>query len=341
MDRARYTPTLAVWNYHEDDMHVPMIRALGVPLHWFPTGLSRIGKLAAFRRLVRQLQPELIHSYSFYTNFAAYCGARGTPAVAVGSIRNDFILDKKWTGLVLGRLSARWPAQQICNSSRAAENARQSGGFFVPRRPFVVRNGLDLKRFQSSSVMTHEATRILAVGYLLPAKRWDRLLLAALKLKQRGLDCIIRIAGDGPLEASLEQEARNLGVTDCVRFIGHTNDIPTLLSDSAFLVHTSDNEGCPNAVMEAMACGRAVVAMDAGDIPHLVEDGKTGFVVRRGDIETLVERMVTLIADRDLCRRMGEAARAKAEQDFGLNRLVEETLTAYRAAGWKDTSQWD
>jgi len=341
MDRARYTPTLAVWNYHEDDMHVPMIRALGVPLHWFPTGLSRIGKLAAFRRLVRQLQPELIHSYSFYTNFAAYCGARGTPAVAVGSIRNDFILDKKWTGLVLGRLSARWPAQQICNSSRAAENARQSGGFFVPRRPFVIRNGLDLKRFQSSSVMTHEATRILAVGYLLPAKRWDRLLLAALKLKQRGLDCIIRIAGDGPLEASLEQEARNLGVTDCVRFIGHTNDIPTLLSDSAFLVHTSDNEGCPNAVMEAMACGRAVVAMDAGDIPHLVEDGKTGFVVRRGDIETLVERMVTLIADRDLCRRMGEAARTKAEQDFGLNRLVEETLTAYRAAGWKDTSQWD
>ena len=88
--------------------------------------------------------------------------------------------------------------------------------------------------------------------------------------------------------------------------------------------------------MEAMACGRAVVAMDAGDIPSLVEDGKTGFVVRRGDDAKLVGSHGALITDRDLCRRMGEAGRAKAEREFGLDRLVSETLAAYRAAGWKD-----
>jgi glycosyltransferase involved in cell wall biosynthesis len=88
--------------------------------------------------------------------------------------------------------------------------------------------------------------------------------------------------------------------------------------------------------MEAMACGRAVVAMDAGDIPHLVEDGKTGFVVRRGDDATLVARLITLITDWQLCQSMGEASRARAEREFSLDRLVSETLAAYKAAGWKD-----
>src|SRR5205807_139687 len=154
MDRERYSPAVAAWKYQDKDIHVPLTRALGVPLHSFTPGFSRTARHAAFRGLVKQLEPEVVHSYSFYTNFAAYWGARGTNAVAVGSIRNDFILDKKWTGPLLGRLSARWPGQQICNSSKAAENVRRSGGFFVPRQPHVVRNGLDLKRFQSFPLMT-------------------------------------------------------------------------------------------------------------------------------------------------------------------------------------------
>ena len=86
-----------------------------------------------------------------------------------------------------------------------------------------------------------------------------------------------------------------------------------------------------------MACGRAVVATDAGEVPSLVEDGTTGFVVPRGDEARLVERLVTLLADRALCRSMGEAGRAKAEREFGLDHLITETLAAYGAAGWKDS----
>ena len=134
----------------------------------------------------------------------------------------------------------------------------------------------------------------------------------------------------------MEQQARALRVTDCVEFIGYTENVPGLLANARFLVHTADSEGCPNVVMEAMACGRAVVATDAGDIPSLVEDGKTGFVVPRGDEAALLARLETLMTDHDLCRRMGEAGRAKAERQFGLDRLVSETLAAYRTMGWKD-----
>ena len=89
-------------------------------------------------------------------------------------------------------------------------------------------------------------------------------------------------------------------------------------------------------MIEAMVCGRAVVATDVGDVPLLVENGKTGFAVCCGDDAMLVTRLATLITDRDLCRRMGNAGRVKAEQEFGLERLVAETLAAYRAVGWKD-----
>ena len=117
---------------------------------------------------------------------------------------------------------------------------------------------------------------------------------------------------------------------------GYSDDVPGELAAATFAVHLAAAEGCPNAVMEAMACGRAVVAMAAGDVPALVEDGKTGFVVPQDDEARLVHCLATLITDRQLCRRMGEAGRRKAEQAFGLERLVAETLAAYRVAGWRE-----
>jgi glycosyltransferase involved in cell wall biosynthesis len=156
------------------------------------------------------------------------------------------------------------------------------------------------------------------------------------EVRHKGAECRVRIAGDGPERTRLERQAQELGVSKCVEFIGATLDVPGLLEKSRFLVHTSDTEGCPNAVIEAMACSRPVVAMDAGDIPFLVEHGTSGFVVSRGDETTFAERVFQLLSDDGLCHRMGLAARARAEQEFGLRSLVNETLNAYKGAGWKD-----
>jgi L-malate glycosyltransferase len=176
----------------------------------------------------------------------------------------------------------------------------------------------------------------LSIGYLLPIKRWDRLLDAAQKLQQKGLDFRIKIAGDGPLLAQLKNFANSSGVSDRVEFLGHVNDLSTLLAQSAFVVHTAEAEGSPNAVMEAMASGRAVVAIAAGDVPILVENGRTGFVVPSKNEAELVQRMTQLITDTSLCAEMGRAGRAKAEQEFGLDRLVRGTFEVYRSAGWTD-----
>jgi glycosyltransferase involved in cell wall biosynthesis len=89
--------------------------------------------------------------------------------------------------------------------------------------------------------------------------------------------------------------------------------------------------------MEAMACGLPVVAMDAGDISSLIDDGRTGFVIRQDDEIGLVNRIVQLSNDASLRRSMGRAARVKAEREFGLDRLMRQTLDAYRLAGWSES----
>lgn len=337
MDRDRYQPAVVVWNHNDQEaVFAEKLRSLGVPLYTFPGTFSKTSKLGAFRRLVKELSPEVIHSYSFYLNFAAYWGGLLTLAVAVGALQSDFITEKKNSGIVLGRLNARWPNTHISNNIMAAENVKKASGIFFPKNLFVVRNGLDLKMFKNVNFPDFQRAKILAVGSLRPVKRWDRLLRAAADLRKNGHDFLIRIVGVGPLRSLLEKQSQALELSDFVTFLGYRNDIPDLLADSHILTHTSEREGCPNVVTEAMACGRAVVATDVGDVPFLVDEGKTGFVVGREDQATLSERIGALIKDIALCRRMGEAGRSKAEKEFGLDRLLSETLAVYRAAGWAD-----
>jgi glycosyltransferase involved in cell wall biosynthesis len=119
-----------------------------------------------------------------------------------------------------------------------------------------------------------------------------------------------------------------------VEFKGYIADVKRLLSESDLLVHTSDAEGTPNAIMEAMACARPVVTTDVGDAGALVCNGRSGFVVERDDQKALNDRIGELINSPHLRGDMGKIAREKAETDFALNRLVNETFNAYRQAGW-------
>ena len=335
LDRARYVPLVVVWNYSNADRYVSAIEELGVPVHAMEQQGAR--KLGELRALVHKLRPEVVHSCTFFTNFPAWFATVGTHTVPIGTVRSDYLFDMKETGLVRGSLCSRWPRNQIYNNFLAAANAKREWRALVPRNTVVVRNGVDPHRFFPTAVPSEGRVCIQCVGSLVPVKRWDRVLHAAVELKRRGLDFIIHVAGDGPMFGPLSAEALRLGVSDCVKFLGVVADIPRLLSQASFLVHTSDAEGCPNSVVEAMSCGRAVIATDAGDVSDLIDDGVTGFVVSPADAESLADRMADLIVNRERCRQMGEAAGIKAAEQFGLPRLVTETLAAYRAAGWMDS----
>jgi len=342
LDHARYQPAVVVWNLNPNDKYYRDIEELKIPICGFPADDSPLSKLKALRTLVCQMAPEVIHSYGFHTNFAAYYAAWGTGAVAIGSLRSDFVSATRAGGVLRGALNAKWPICHISNSVVSADAAKRAHGLFTPRYVFVVRNALDLRQFKWVGDTSKKKEYVAAVGSLLPVKRWDRLLRVVQSLKTvTGGGIRLEIAGDGPLRFSLENLAADLGISDLVVFRGAVYDIPAFLRKAKFLVHTSESEGCPNAVMEAMACGLPVVAMDAGEIPYLVEDGRMGFVVRQDDERTFVDRVSRLFADDDLCLRMGAAARDKAQRDFALERLVSDTLTVYRSAGWREGENVD
>ena len=335
LDRPQFKPAVCVWNYAEEDIYVARLKTLGVPVHALPRNGSRLQKLRAFRQMVQALRPEVVHSYSFYTNVAAHFGARGSSVLAVGSVRSDFLRDRSKGGLLLGRLNARWPRRQIFNSYNAREHAERSRGPFVPAQCYVVRNGIDLDVFSPRPVPDEPGLPILGIGSLVPVKRWDRLVKATALLKQRGVDCTVEIIGEGRLRPQLEALANRLGVQERVHFAGYHSEIPAQLQRALFLVHSSDTEGCPNVVMEAMACGRAVVATRVGESKYLVEHERSGFLVAREDVEALADSMETLIKQPALRRQMGIQGRVKAEKEFSLRRLVEQTHAVYRAAGWR------
>lgn len=334
LDRDRYRPSVAVWNFGESDRFVKLLRRLGVPIIGLSSGPAWT-KVLALRRLVGELRAEVVHSYSFYTNVAAALACLGRRSLAVGSIRNNYLYDRARAGWAIGRLSSRWPQHQICNNHAAVDNVERARGAFTPRRLIVVPNGLDLEAFPPVPIPRGGRLVVVGVGSLTTKKRWDRLFEPATAWKRDGIDVVVRIVGGGPLRAELEEQSSHMGLSGSVEFLGDVVDVAGQLGRGSFVIHVAEDEGCPNSVMEAMAVGRAVVATDAGDAALLVDDGITGFVVPQDSAELLDRRVRQLVASADLRESMGRAARQKAERDFGLDRLLEHTLAAYEAVGWR------
>jgi glycosyltransferase involved in cell wall biosynthesis len=137
------------------------------------------------------------------------------------------------------------------------------------------------------------------------------------------------VVGDGPERAQLEALAGQLGLADRVHLAGHQQDVRPWLAALDVLVLSSDWEGMPNALLEAMAAGLPIVATAVGGVPEVVVDGATGLLVPPGDPSALAEAITRLLRDPDLRRTMGQAGRARVERRFSINETVRLTEELY------------
>ena len=160
------------------------------------------------------------------------------------------------------------------------------------------------------------------VGTLAPIKRHDLLMGAMALLKDPRARTLI--VGAGPLRADLERMAAARNLSHAVRFAGRREDVPALLSAMDAFVCCSDAECMSNAVLEAMAAGKPVIATDVGDNNRILRGG-TGMVVPPGSAQRLAEAVRLVMDDPDTARRLGKAASLKA-QEFDMAR----TLGLYR-----------
>lgn len=174
----------------------------------------------------------------------------------------------------------------------------------------VMAGGIDRRRFAVKTIAPTED--LVMVGRLAPVKRVD-LFLAAIACALRQLpELTAVVVGDGAERPNLEMRARELGLEGRVRFVGHQVDVAPWLARARALVLSSDSEGLPLSVIEAMTAGLPVVVSDVGDLPDLIEDGVNGFLVKERTPQVFSERIVRLLRDDALRARFSEAARRAA-----------------------------
>ncbi len=174
--------------------------------------------------------------------------------------------------------------------------------------------------------------RLLCVGRLIPIKGHIVLLRAFAAAKRQLAALELDIAGRGPLEPALRALARELGVGDAVRFLGHVTPIQGAIEESSVVVVPSMGEGFGMVALEAMERARPVIAAAIGGLGEIVRDGETGVLVPPGEAEPLAEAIVRVAGDPELAQRMGAAGRERALSRFLQSFCTERTELLYADA---------
>ena len=324
-----------VYSLTKGEYYEESLRSLGLAPRW----IGRIGnpgaRVVAWAAALRDFSPHVLQSGHFFSNLYVCLVAPLYRAVAIGSIRSDVFQEmkanKRWGPLLL-----RMPPAIIANSFAARRNAEQLG--LPPGKIEILPNVLDLSEFDEASGSTRAPRResdapvVIAVCRLVPAKRLDRL-LRALALARREIPALGGvIVGEGPESGNLHALARELGLLpDAVKFLGRRDDVARLLRDADIVALSSEHEGFPNVVLEAMAAHLPVVTTPSGDSGVIVEHGVTGYVVGGDDIREMARRIVELASDPGLRRKFGDAGREKTVRLYSVDALGGLLLSAYRS----------
>ena len=306
------------------------LRDIGVPLQFVGASRSRFTRLFGISRRTVAFRPGIVQSQHFYTNAYSGLAARIIGARAIGAVRGSGSADIQNCGPGLAGACLRFPHLLAVNS-RAAIRATITVGCPEHKLHYFP-NVIDLEQFRPGQSRGSQPLTILGVGRLGPEKRFDRF-LRVLALLQQSKSTPFRalIVGDGPLRAELEQGARAAGLyPGTVQFCGDVRDISSLYQQAHMLLLTSDHEGTPNVVMEAMASGLPVVATGVGGVPELVQHGTTGFLAEPTDEQGLAAAISKLLMDDALRREMSGRARALIAARHSLNSQPARLEALYR-----------
>jgi sugar transferase (PEP-CTERM/EpsH1 system associated) len=302
-------------------LHAPIRRNLRLPF-----------KLARF---LRHTRTEVVHTHGPYAQFYGAVAARmaGCPVIHT---MHGFPWPRTWRRRLLGRLSNSLTRSIVAVSHDLSDYAL--GELQVPaERLHVIHNGIECDRF---SLARREAGSrrfdAIMVARLSSEKDFPSLLQAVGLVQQKRPDFRLAIAGDGPLRQEVEDLIEQLRLEQHVELLGNRSDVPSLLTQAEVFVLSTHTEGLSIALLEAMACGKPIVATAVGGNPEVVVDGETGFLVPRDAPQVLASRLLWLTEHPEEARRMGAAGRRRVEQQFNIRRMVESYEDLYcQAAGRK------
>lgn len=294
--------------------------------------------LLAFFNDLKKEKPKIVHGFLFHAYILGTFAAKlaGVPIVIASRRSLGHFKEKKWHYLLAERLANRMTDLIVANSEAVRDDViRQEK--VEPAKVRVVYNGVDPALYEipadpalRTSLGIPEEARIVGVVANLIHYKGHRFLLQAWRtVKQKIPGARLLLVGDGPLRGALEELAQELGLEKEVRFLGSRQDVPRLFALMDVAVLPSLEEGFPNAILEAMAAGKPVVATNVGGIPEAVIHGKTGLLVPPKDPQALADAIIQLLCDPKLAEEMGKAGRERVTKEFGLDRMVKEMEGLY------------
>lgn len=226
--------------------------------------------------------------------------------------------------VLLHRFALRRITAAFCYNSADRADIRRFR--LIPERtPLhdVPGSGVDTRRFTPTPI-PEGPVKFLFVGRLLNSKGLGVLAEASARLMAQGKPFEVRVLGptDENPDAITRETLADWQSQGLLTWLGATRDVrPHLHASTVFVLPTQLREGIPRSILEAMACGRAVITTDAPGCGETINDGVSGLVVPAGDPEALAKAMARFIDEPGLAARMGEAARAEVRREYDVDRV--------------------
>ncbi len=234
---------------------------------------------------------------------------------------------KRWVYTFVERSAAKWTDRIICVSEYDRKLALDYS-VAAEAKLIAVHNGIplledvDLARPDKGDVVN-----IIMVARFSEQKDHGLLLEAVPNINSRQR-FRVQLVGDGEKFDEMMTRAQQMGLEN-VEFLGNRSDVASLLSQAHIFVLTSNWEGFPLTILEAMQAGLPVVASDVGGVREAVTEGTTGYLIPRGDVQTLTSRLQYLINEPGIRAQMGINARRIFEENFTLDKMMHETIAVY------------
>ena len=294
------------------------------------------GAVARLAGLLRRWRPDVVHAHSSKAGAVARLARAARPRTPLlytphGYAFNGWFESERERGRyrAVERMLAPLTTTVLCVCEAERRLAESVGS----RRTEVVYNGVpEAAPTAAHPVLADLRARGPVVGVLSllrPGKGLETLIDAAPTVLAEHPDASIAIAGEGPDRSALEGRARSLGVEDAVVFLGLIEGPGPLLAGIDVFANPSWAESFPLSTLEAMRAGLPVAITDVGGAAEAIVPGESGDLVPPRDPAALAGALAGLISDPERARAMGEAARRRVEERFGLSRMIDETLAVY------------
>jgi glycosyltransferase involved in cell wall biosynthesis len=298
---------------------------------------AEVDLAAAWRlsRVIRRLRPDVVHAH----DPRAVAMAAIALSIAAPTPRPPLVASRRIEFRVARNSFSRWKYSQVdcfLAISRAVRSRLAADGVSGSKIE-IVHEGVDVDRIaalppasiHAALFLPTDAPVVGTIGALVPQKAQHTLVAAAALVLKQVPDARFAILGEGERRPALEAQIRRLHLERHVFLAGFRADVLELLKSFDVFALTSTHEGMCTSLVDAMAAQKPAVATAVGGVPEVMADGDTGFLVPAHDETAVAAKLVVLLTNESLRRRMGDAALARARRLFTVERMVAETAAVY------------